>query len=212
LLALIAEFGVRDYQAFVIAVIVFLLVPGPGNLALITSTSLAGLSGGLAATLGVIVGDQCLIALAMAGMAAVLLAYPAAFHAMQWLGATYLIWLGASMLFAGSAAKPIIAIRPGAYFRQAWLITVFNPKAIVFYMAFFPIFIQSDRSQAWIGLGILAFTVACLTLMYGLCLSLIVVRLAQTFRQQVKWIWILEKSAGLIMIAFAIRLAFSKST
>ncbi|NDE94628.1 MAG: lysine transporter LysE, partial [Betaproteobacteria bacterium] len=78
MLTLIADLGIRDFQAFVIAVIVFLLVPGPGNLALITSTSLAGLSGGLAATLGVIVGDQCLIALAMAGMAAVLLAYPAA--------------------------------------------------------------------------------------------------------------------------------------
>ena len=140
MLALIAQFGVRDYQAFVIAVIVFLLVPGPGNLALITSTSLAGLRGGLAATLGVIVGDQCLIALAMAGMAAVLLAYPAAFHLLQWLGAAYLMWLGGSMLFAKSGAKPIIEIRPGAYFRQAWLITVFNPKAIVFYIAFFPIF------------------------------------------------------------------------
>lgn len=192
MLTLIADLGIRDFQAFVIAVIVFLLVPGPGNLALITSTSLAGLSGGLAATLGVIVGDQCLIALAMAGMAAVLLAYPAAFHALQWLGAAYLIWLGASMLFARSAARPIIAIRPGRYFRQAWLITVFNPKAIVFYMAFFPIFIQSDRSRAWIGLGILAFTVACLTLIYGLCLSLIVIRLADKFRQQDKWVWMLE--------------------
>ncbi|MEY2717039.1 MAG: hypothetical protein RL539_71 [Pseudomonadota bacterium] len=211
MLTLIADLGIRDFQAFVIAVIVFLLVPGPGNLALITSTSLAGLSGGLAATLGVIVGDQCLIALAMAGMAAVLLAYPAAFHALQWLGAAYLIWLGASMLFARSAARPIIAIRPGRYFRQAWLITVFNPKAIVFYMAFFPIFIQSDRSRAWIGLGILAFTVACLTLIYGLCLSLIVIRLADKFRQQDKWVWMLEKSAGLIMIAFAIRLALSNS-
>ena len=209
MLALIAQFGVRDYQAFVIAVIVFLLVPGPGNLALITSTSLAGLRGGLAATLGVIVGDQCLIALAMAGMAAVLLAYPAAFHLLQWLGAAYLMWLGGTMLFAKSGAKPIIEIRPGTYFRQAWLITVFNPKAIVFYMAFFPIFIQSDHSQAWIGLGLLAITVACLTLLYGLCLSLIVIRLAEKFRHQGKLVWILEKSAGAIMIAFAIRLGLS---
>ncbi|NDE93132.1 MAG: lysine transporter LysE, partial [Betaproteobacteria bacterium] len=77
--------------------------------------------------------------------------------------------------------------------------------------AFFPIFIQSDRSRAWIGLGILAFTVACLTLIYGLCLSLIVIRLADKFRQQDKWVWMLEKSAGLIMIAFAIRLALSNS-
>ncbi|NDA70174.1 MAG: LysE family translocator [Betaproteobacteria bacterium] len=131
-----AQLGIRDYQAFVIAVLVFLLVPGPGNLALITATSLAGMRGGLAASLGVIVGDQCLIALAMAGMAALLLAYPAAFHVLQWLGAGYLMWLGASMLFTSSGAKPVIDMKPGRYFRQAWLITVFNPKAIVFYMAF----------------------------------------------------------------------------
>jgi len=143
LLALIDQLGVRDYQAFVIAVIVFLLVPGPGNLALITSTSLAGVRGGLAATLGVIVGDQCLIALAMAGMAAVLLAYPTAFHALQWLGAAYLMWLGANMLFTKSGAKPIIEIRAGHYFRQAWLITVFNPKAIVFLYGIFSAFYSS---------------------------------------------------------------------
>ena len=51
-------FGVADYGAFVVAVIVFLAIPGPGNLALITSTGKGGLAGGLAATLGVIVGDQ----------------------------------------------------------------------------------------------------------------------------------------------------------
>ncbi|MEY3476637.1 MAG: hypothetical protein RLY65_1037 [Pseudomonadota bacterium] len=209
MLALIDQLGVRDYQAFVIAVIVFLLVPGPGNLALITSTSLAGVRGGLAATLGVIVGDQCLIALAMAGMAAVLLAYPTAFHALQWLGAAYLMWLGASMLFTKSGAKPIIEIRAGHYFRQAWLITVFNPKAIVFYMAFFPLFIQAHHSLAWLGLGLLALTVACLTFLYGLCLSVIVIRLAEQFQEHGRIVWVLEKTAGLLMMAFAIRLAMS---
>ena len=53
--------GVADYPAFVIAVIVFLAIPGPGNLALITSTGKGGRRGGLAATLGVIAGDQVLM-------------------------------------------------------------------------------------------------------------------------------------------------------
>ena len=86
--------GVTDYGAFVVAIIVFLLIPGPGNLALITSTGKGGIKGGLAATLGVIVGDQVLMWLAVAGVAALLSAYPAAFHAVQWLGAAYLAWLG----------------------------------------------------------------------------------------------------------------------
>ena len=49
-------FGIADYPAFVLAVIVFLAIPGPGNLALLTSTAKGGLRGGLAATLGVMAG------------------------------------------------------------------------------------------------------------------------------------------------------------
>jgi hypothetical protein len=45
-------FGIADYGAFVVAIIVFLAIPGPGNLALVTSTSKGGMPGGLAATFG----------------------------------------------------------------------------------------------------------------------------------------------------------------
>ena len=62
--------GVADYGSFVAAIIVFLLIPGPGNLALITSTGKGGIAGGLAATLGVIVGDQFLLWAAVAGVSA----------------------------------------------------------------------------------------------------------------------------------------------
>ena len=50
--------GVADYGAFVIAIVVFLAIPGPGNLALITSTGKGGIAGGMGATFGVIAGDQ----------------------------------------------------------------------------------------------------------------------------------------------------------
>jgi leucine efflux protein len=76
----------------------FWLIPGPGNLALITSTSKGGVRGGMGATLGVIAGDQVLMWVAVAGVAALLAAYPAAFAAVQWLGAAYLAWLGFKML------------------------------------------------------------------------------------------------------------------
>jgi hypothetical protein len=71
-------FGIADYASFVVAIIVFLLIPGPGNLALVTSTSKGGWRAGLAATLGVICGDQVLMWLAVAGVAALLAAYPPA--------------------------------------------------------------------------------------------------------------------------------------
>jgi threonine/homoserine/homoserine lactone efflux protein len=93
-------FGIADYGAFVAAIVLFLAIPGPGNLALITSTSKGGVRGGLAATLGVIAGDQVLMWAAVAGVAALLATYPTAFHAVQWLGAAYLAWLGFKMLTA----------------------------------------------------------------------------------------------------------------
>src|SRR5512141_3490773 len=105
-------FGVKDYGAFVVAILIFLAIPGPGNLALITSTGKGGIKGGLGATFGVIAGDQVLMWAAVAGVAALLLAYPAAFHAVQWLGAAYLAWLGLRMLFAKPGAKPVIEIQP----------------------------------------------------------------------------------------------------
>ena len=64
--------GVTDYGAFVAAVVIFLLIPGPGNLALITSAGKGGIRGGLAATCGLILGDQVLIWLAVAGVAVLL--------------------------------------------------------------------------------------------------------------------------------------------
>ena len=70
--------GVTDYGTFVVTVLIFLLIPGPGNLALITSTSKGGIRGGLAATMGVIAGDQVLMWLAVAGVATLLRTTPLA--------------------------------------------------------------------------------------------------------------------------------------
>ena len=58
-------FGVTDYAAFVVAFIILLAIPGPGNLALILSTGKGGIRGGLASTFGIIFGDQVLLWLAV---------------------------------------------------------------------------------------------------------------------------------------------------
>src|SRR5262245_36796492 len=93
-------FGITDYGAFCAAILVFLALPGPGTFALLTSTAKGGLRAGAAATLGVIVGDQVLMWLAVAGVAALLAAYPAVFKAVQYAGAAYLAWIGLRLLFA----------------------------------------------------------------------------------------------------------------
>ena len=203
-------FGVADYGAFVAAIIIFLLIPGPGNLALITSTGKGGIAGGLAATLGVIAGDQVLMWAAVAGVAALLLAYPAAFHAVQWLGAAYLAWLGLRMLLAKPGAKPVLNIEPRHYFKQAGLITLLNPKAIVFYMAFFPLFVDPAQHQGLLTFGVMAATIAALTFAYGLIVVLLTHRLAERMRANPLIGRILEKVAGVFLLGFGIKLAISK--
>lgn len=203
-------FGVADYGAFVAAIVVFLAIPGPGNLALITSTSKGGIRGGLAATLGVIAGDQVLMWMAVAGVAALLVAYPAAFSAVQWLGAAYLAWLGWKMLSAKPGAKPVLNIRPRQYFQQALTITLLNPKAIVFYMAFFPLFVDPAKHQGFVTFGAMAATVAVLTFIYGLIAVLLTHFLAERMRSNPVIARTLEKLAGVFLIGFGIKLAISK--
>ena len=203
-------FGIADYGAFVAAIVLFLAIPGPGNLALITSTSKGGVRGGLAATLGVIAGDQVLMWAAVAGVAALLATYPTAFNAVQWLGAAYLAWLGLKMLTAKPGAQPILNIQPRHYFRQAGLITLLNPKAIVFYMAFFPLFVDPARHQGMLTFGVMAATIAALTLVYGLIVVLLTHHLAERMRANPLIARVLEKTAGVFLIAFGIKLAITK--
>jgi leucine efflux protein len=203
-------FGVADYGAFVAAIIIFLAIPGPGNLALITSTSKGGVAGGLAATLGVIAADQVLMWMAVAGVAALLTAYPAAFQAVQWLGAAYLAWLGFRMLTAKPGDRPVLHIEPHHYFKQAALITLLNPKAIVFYMAFFPLFVDPAQHQGMLTFGVMAATIATLTFSYGLIVVLLTHHLAERMRSNPLIGRILQKVAGLCLLGFGIKLAVSR--
>lgn len=203
-------FGISDYSAFVLAIVVFLLIPGPGNLALITSTSKGRILGGLAATLGVILGDQVLMWMAVAGVAAVLGAYPAAFQVVQWLGAAYLAWLGLKMLFAKPGDAPVLNIKAGQYLRQAMMITLLNPKAIVFYMAFFPLFVDPARHQGLSTFAVMALTIAALTFAYGLGMVLLTHFLAERLRASPRVSQGLEKLAGLMLLGFGLKLALSR--
>jgi leucine efflux protein len=203
-------FGVADYGAFVAAILVFLAIPGPGNLALITSTGKGGIRGGLGATLGIIAGDQVLMWAAVAGVATLLVTYPAAFSAVQWLGAAYLAWLGLKLLLAKPGSKPILHIEPRHYFKQAAVITLLNPKAIVFYMAFFPLFVDPAQHRGMLTFGVMAATIAVLTFAYGLGAVLLTHFLAERMRANPLIGRVLEKLAGLFLIGFGVKLAVSK--
>ena len=202
--------GIADYGAFIVAIIVFLAIPGPGNLALMTSTGKGGIAGGLGATLGVIAGDQLLLWAAVAGVSALMVAYPAAFHVVQWLGAAYLAWLGLKMLLAKPGTAPIVNIKAGHYARQAMLITLLNPKAIIFYLAFFPLFVDPAQHQGLKTFGVMAATIAVLTFLYGLLAVLLTWKLAERLRASPKISVTLEKTAGMFLVAFGLKLALSR--
>ena len=203
-------FAIADYPSFVVAVIVFLMIPGPGNLALITSTGKGGLRGGLAATLGVIVGDQVLMWLAVAGVATLLAAYPPAFRGVQWLGAGYLAWLGLRMILAKPGDKPVLEIRAGQYFRQAFAITLLNPKAIVFYMAFFPLFVDPARHQGIATFGEMAATIAGLTFLYCVIVISITHFAADRMRASPRVAVWLNRVAGTMLVGFGVKLALGR--
>ena len=203
-------FGVADYAAFVVAIIVFLAIPGPGNLALITSTGKGGVKGGFAATFGVIAGDQVLMWLAVAGVAALLQAAPVLFGAVQWLGAAYLAWLGWRMIVARPGDAPVVRIQPRHYFRQAMMITLLNPKAIVFYMAFFPLFVDPARHQGLATFAFMAATIAVLTFLYGAVVVVLTRTLAERLRANPRVVQWGNRLAGGLLIGFGVKLALSR--
>lgn len=199
--------GITDYGAFCVAILLFLALPGPGTFALLNSTAKGGFRAGAAATFGVIAGDQVLLWMAVAGVAALLTSHPTAFRAVQWLGAAYLAWIGLKLLLArpGTASSPV-RIHAGHYARQALLITLLNPKAIIFYMAFFPLFIDPATHLGLRTFAIMALTIASITLVYGLLLCAFAQAVSQRVRAHRRLALALERLAGVCLIGFGIRL------
>jgi threonine/homoserine/homoserine lactone efflux protein len=198
--------GIADYGAFCAAILVFLALPGPGTFALLTSTGKGGFRGGAAATLGVIAGDQVLLWLAVAGVAALLAAHPGWFRAVQYAGAAYLGWIGLRLLLAPDGRASPVRIQPHHYARQAFLITLLNPKAIVFYMAFFPLFIDPATHRGTLTFGAMALTIATLTAVYCLTLCGFAQAIGRQVRAHRRLARGLQRLAGLCLVGFGLRL------
>ena len=203
-------FGISGFGAFCVAFVLLLFLPGPGNLALISSASKGGLAGGLASVLGLLAGDQVLLWLTVAGLAAVLKAYPPVFLVLQWAGAAYLAWLGYKMLTAPTAEGPSIQITPGHYFRETLLITLLNPKAIMFYLAFFPQFIDPVSHQGWVTFVAMALTIAVLGFVYCMGVVLVTHFMAERIRAHPKASGLLQKLAGVCLIGFGLKMVVAK--
>lgn len=203
--------GIQDLWTFVIAVLVFLALPGPGTFTLLTATGRGGVRGGYTALFGLLLGDQILMWLAVAGVAALLKANPLVFHAVQYLGAAYLVWVGIGLLRPAPASGDSggIRLQPGHYFRQAVLISLLNPKAIIFYMAFLPLFIDPARHQGVVTFATMATLIFVLSLAYCSVLIGVGNLLRRRIIQHPRVGVVLKRVAGVFLIGFGVRLGLS---
>ena len=150
---------------FVSASIALLVVPGPTTALVVARSMSDGRRIALPLVLGVGLGDFVAATIALAGAGALLAASATAFTIVKLLGAAYLVWLGIKLFRAEPvpprAADDVSAATGHAALRDGFLVTVFNPKGILFFIAFVPQFIQADASY----LGQAAFFVMTFTLL-----------------------------------------------
>ncbi|MCF2907103.1 LysE family translocator [Pseudoalteromonas sp. DL2-H2.2] len=155
----------EHYLALFIAMFLVAVIPGPGVFA-ITSASIArGLKQGVNMTVGLLLADYLFILLAISGLAVVAEVLGSAFVIIKYLCAAYLIWMGISLLRAKpgtSIAEPKMQSTQSAVL-SGFLLTLSNPKAIVFYVALFPTFVAIENMTYPDILGIMA----CATLAFG---------------------------------------------
>jgi leucine efflux protein len=140
-------------------------------------------------------------------LSAVLINYPSLYSSLKWVGAAYLMGLGYSLFNAKPGDAPVLDMKSERYFRQGLFITVLNPKAIVFYMAFFPLFVDPKIHQGLLTFAVMAATIAALTLAYGLVVVLLAHHLAERVRANPLATTLLNKIAGALLIGFGIKLA-----
>jgi leucine efflux protein len=198
--------GIADFPTLVITTFVFLALPGPGTLALLNATARGGWRAGAAATGGLMAADQLLLWLAVGGVAAALLVRPALLSLLQTAGAAYLIWVGVTLIFERIGGTAPIRRDHGHHARQAFLITLLNPKALIFYIAFVPLFVDPARHRGVLTFAAIALTVALITAAYCLTLCAVAGRLSVWFQQRpAAGLW-LKRGAGLALVGFGVRM------
>lgn len=201
-------FQIQNYASFVAAIFVFQLIPGPGTIAILNATARNGVGAGFGAVLGTLLGDFVFMLAAVAGLAALMNANPFLFEALQWFGAGYLVWMGLQLLRArpGDADTRIEPIRSGwVYFRQGFAVSLTNPKVVLFFVAFFPLFLRPDSSA-----GTLAAMMAHVTVLSFLYQALLVLAgnaLARKLRALPFARKLATRLAGLALIGFGLKLA-----
>ena len=151
------------FAVFLAAAFVLAIVPGPGMLYVLARTVRGGRREGLLSTAGTAVAGMVHTLAAALGVSAVLATSAAAFTAVKWAGAAYLVYLGLrTLLERGEADGPQPGAASRGALRQGLVTEALNPKTALFFLAFVPQFIDPS-ANAFAQFVLLGFVTTLLT-------------------------------------------------
>ncbi len=202
--------GIQNYGSFIMAIIIFQLIPGAGTITILNATARGGVGSGMKAVFGTLSGDFLYMLAAVLGLAAILSAYPGVLESAQWIGVAYLCWLGLKLIRTSVQDQPDETSpehKGWAWYRQALAVGLTNPKVIMFFMAFFPLFLSSESTP--MTLLTLMVHVSAISCLYQT--SLVLVGNAVS-RRLSRWQYakvIATRLAGIALIGFGVKLALN---
>ncbi len=212
--------GITDIWTYVLGTVAIVLLPGPNSLFVLSTAARRGVGTGYRAAAGVFVGDGVLMFLSAAGVASLLKAYPPVFLVIKYAGAAYLGYVGLTMLRAAwrrwrdrndpSTPRLIDAAQPAEMrspFRKALVISLLNPKAILFFISFFIQFV--DPTYPWPALSfmLLGLIAQVTSALYLTALIFAGTFLAAQFRQRRRLSAGATTAVGALFLGFGLKLA-----
>lgn len=210
-------YGVTDIWTYVIGAFGIILLPGPNSLFILSVATARGVKAGYQGAFGVFLGDVVLLALTALGAAGLLHTYPALFIFVKYAGAAYLTWVGLNLVWAAirkwrltDTPEEMASIVPAHLrhpFKRALLISVLNPKAILFLLSFFVQFIDPSYPDPAIPFLILSAIVMTFSAMYLSVLIFMGATLAQGFRSRKNLSASLSSAVGALFVWFGLKLA-----
>ncbi|QDY78654.1 leucine efflux protein LeuE [Streptomyces qinzhouensis] len=216
--------GVTDLPTFLAGLVLIVLLPGPNSLYVLSVAARKGARTGYRAAAGVWAGDTVLMVLSAAGIASLLKTNDLLFGIVKYAGAGYLTWLAIGMLRAAwamwrgrseaspdetpEAAAPQPAERP---FRRALLISLLNPKAILFFIAFFVQFVDPGYAYPALSFAVLGGLVQIASVLYLTLLIFTGTHLADAFRRRRRLSAGATSAAGALFLGFAVKLTLSSA-
>ncbi|MFD6226781.1 leucine efflux protein LeuE [Streptomyces sp. NPDC060232] len=212
--------GVTDLPTYLAGLVLIILLPGPNSLYVLSVAARRGVRTGYKAAAGVFTGDAVLMALTAVGAGALLQASPLVFTVVKFLGAGYLAWLAVGMMRgawalwrtrrereearAAAAADPADNERP---YRRALLISLLNPKAILFLMSFFVQFVDPSYAYPALSFLVLGGLLQTGSFLYLTLLIFGGTRLSEAFRRRKRLSAGATSAAGVLFLGFAAKLA-----